>query len=39
MDAAIEAFGGNEQVKRVFWTRFVSIDGLILAPVIDPVTA
>ena len=34
-DAAIEAFGKNEQVKRVFWTLFVAMDGLVLARVVD----
>jgi hypothetical protein len=38
-DAAIEAFGKNEQVKRVFWTLFVAMAGLVLARVEDPVTA
>ena len=38
-DAAIEAFGKNEQVKRVFWTLFVVMAGLVLARVVDPVTA
>ena len=38
-DAAIEAFGKNEQVKRVFWTLFVAMAGLVLAKVVDPVTA
>ena len=38
-DAAIEAFGKNEQVKRVFWTLFVAMAGLVLARVLDPVTA
>ena len=38
-DAAIEAFGKNEQVKRVFWTLFVAMAGLVLARIIDPVTA
>jgi hypothetical protein len=38
-DAAIEAFGKNEQVKRVFWTLFVAMAGLVLARVVDPVTA
>ena len=28
-DAVIEAFGKNEQVKKVFWTLFVAIAGLI----------
>ncbi len=34
-DAAIEAFGKNEQVKRVFWTLFVAMAGLVLARVVD----
>ena len=38
-DAAIEAFGKNEQVKRVFWTLFVAMAGLVLARVVDPGTA
>jgi hypothetical protein len=36
---AIEAFGKNEQVKRVFWTFFIGMAGLVLARVMDPVTA
>ena len=35
-DAAIEAFGKNEQVKKVFWTLFVAMAGLVLARVVDP---
>jgi hypothetical protein len=38
-DAAIEAFGKNEQVKRVFWTLFIAMAGLVLARVVDQVTA
>ena len=38
-DAAIEAFGKNEQVKKVFWTLFVAMAGLVMARVVDPVTA
>jgi len=38
-DAAIEAFWKNEQVKRVFWTLFVVMAGLVLTRVVDPVTA
>jgi hypothetical protein len=37
--AAMEAFGKNEQVKKVFWTVFVAMMGLVLARVVDPVTA
>ena len=38
-DATIEAFGKNEQVKKVFWTFFISMAGLVLARVVDPATA
>lgn len=39
MAAAIEALGKNEQVKKVFWTFFISMAGLVLARVVDPVIA
>ena len=39
VDVVIEAFGKNEQVKRVFWTLFVVMAGLVLTRVVDPVTA
>jgi len=35
----IDAFGKNEQVKKVFWTLFVAMAGLVLARVVDPGTA
>ncbi len=38
-DAVIDMFGNNEQVKKVFWTLFISMAGLVLAQVLDPVTA
>ena len=38
-DAIILAFGKNEQVKKVFWTLFVAMAGLVLTRVVDPVTA
>jgi len=38
-NAVIDAFGKNEQVKKVFWTLFVAMAGLVLARVVDPVTA
>lgn len=38
-DAIIEAYGKNEQVKKVFWALFVAMAGLVLAQVADPVTA
>jgi hypothetical protein len=38
-EAVINAFGKNEQVKKVFWTLFVAMAGLVLAHVMDPGTA
>jgi hypothetical protein len=38
-DAVIDAFGKNEHVKKVFRTLFVAMAGLVLARVVDPVTA
>jgi hypothetical protein len=38
-DAIIDAFGKNEQVKKVFWALFAAMMGLVMAQVIDPVTA
>ena len=38
-DTAIEAFGKNEQVKKVFWTFFIGMAGLVLARVVDPAIA
>jgi hypothetical protein len=38
-DTAIDAFGKNEQVKKVFWALFVAMAGLVLAQVLDPATA
>ena len=38
-DAAIETFGNNELVRKVFWAVFVAMAGLVLARVADPVTA
>ena len=35
----IDAFRKKEQVKKVFWTLFVAMAGLVLARVVDPVTA
>jgi hypothetical protein len=30
-DAVIDAFGKNEQIKKVFWTLFVAMAGLVMA--------
>lgn len=38
-EAVIDAFGKNEQVKKVFWAMFVAMAGLVMARVVDPVTA
>ena len=38
-DAVLDAFGKNEQVKKVFWTLFIATAGLVLAQVVDPDTA
>jgi hypothetical protein len=38
-DTAIDTFGKNEQMKKVFWALFVAMAGLVLARVLDPVTA
>ena len=38
-EAAINAFGMNEQVKKVFRTLFVAMAWLVLARVVDPVIA
>ena len=39
VDVVIEAFGKNEQVKKVYWTFFIGMAGLVLARDVDPVTA
>ncbi len=38
-EAIIDAFGKNEQVRKVFWSVFIAMGGLVLARIIDPVTA
>jgi hypothetical protein len=38
-EATIDAFGKNKQVKKVFWTLFVAMAGLVMTRVVDPVTA
>jgi len=38
-DAVIDMFGKNEQVKKVFWTLFIILAGLVLTRIVDPVTA
>jgi len=36
VDAAIETFGKNEQMKKVFWAVFVAMAGLVLARIVGP---
>ena len=38
-DAAIDAFGKNEHVRKVFWSVFVAVAGMVLAQILDPATA
>jgi len=38
-DSVLDAFGKNEQVKKIFWTFFIATAGLVLAQVMDPETA
>ena len=38
-DAVLDAFGKNEQVRKVFWTLFITTAGLVLVQVVDPATA
>jgi hypothetical protein len=39
VDAVIEVFGRNEQVKKVFWAVLTTVLGMVLVTIIDPVTA
>jgi hypothetical protein len=38
-DAVLEAFGKNEQTRKVFWALFAALAGLVLAEIADPVMA
>ena len=38
-DAVMEAFGKNEQVRKIFWALFAALAGIVLAQIIDPETA
>jgi len=38
-DVLIGIFGKNKQVKKVFWIIFLALAGLVLARIVDPVTA
>lgn len=34
-----ETPGKNEQIRKVFWSFFLAVAGLVLAEIVDPVTA
>jgi hypothetical protein len=38
-EAVLEAFGKNEQTRKVFWGLFAALAGLVLAQVVDPAAA
>jgi hypothetical protein len=38
-DAVLDAFGKNEQTRKVFWALFTATAGLVLAQVVDPAIA
>lgn len=38
-ETVLTVFGKNEQIRKVFWTVFVALAGLVLAQVVDPATA
>lgn len=37
--AVLDAFGKNEQIRKVFWTLFLAVAGLVLAEIADPAAA
>jgi hypothetical protein len=38
-ETILNVFGTNEQFRKVFWTVFITLAGLVLAQVVDPATA
>jgi ABC-type sulfate transport system permease component len=38
-ETILDVFGKNEQFRKVFWTVFVALVGLVLAQVVDTATA
>jgi Na+/proline symporter len=38
-ETVLDLFGKNEHFRKVFWTVFIALAGLILAQVVDPATA
>jgi hypothetical protein len=39
IDPVLKAFGKNEQTRKVFWSVFLAVAGLMLAQVVDPPVA
>ena len=37
-ESVIEAFGKNEHFRKVFWSVFVAVAGVVLAQVVEPVS-
>jgi hypothetical protein len=37
--AAFDTFGKNEHLRKIFWTLFIALAGLVLARIVDPTTA
>jgi len=38
-ETILNVFGKNEQFRKVFWTVFVALAGLVMAQMVDPATA
>jgi hypothetical protein len=38
-EAVLDLIGKNDQVKKVFWTLFLAVAGLVLAEIVDPAVA
>jgi hypothetical protein len=38
-ETILNLFGKNEQFRKVFWTVFIALAGLVLAQVVDPATS
>lgn len=38
-EAVISTIGKNEQIKKVFWSLFLAVAGLVLAEIVDPAIA
>jgi len=38
-ETIVQLFGKNEQIRKVFWSVFIILAGLVLAQIVDPATA